>query len=92
MKPLQNPLNLALMADQTPTIFTTTKIAPEDPLWQRPWSDLSFDAIVEAARMIHAFPAEPEIQRYAPLVVSHRLTREEFAALQQLCRQAAVRN
>jgi hypothetical protein len=92
MKPLKHPRSLALMADQTPTIFATTKIAPEDPLWQRPWSDLSFNAIVEAARMIHAFPAEPEIQRYAPLVVSHRLTREEFATLKQLCRRAAARN
>jgi hypothetical protein len=92
MKPLKNPLNLSLISDQTPTIFTTTKIAPDDPLWQRPESNLPLDAIVEAARIIHAFPDDSAIQKFAPLVVSSRLTRGEFANLQRLGKQAARRN
>jgi hypothetical protein len=61
-----------------PTIFQTTRIAPDDPLLERPVTKLSLDLIVEAARIVTEHPTVAGIQKFRQHVVSLRITPEEF--------------
>ena len=65
----------------SPTIFETTPIAPDDPLLQRPVSSLPLEAIANAARIVTAYPTVEAIQKYRRHVVSLRLTPEEYDEL-----------
>lgn len=65
----------------SPTIFETTPIAPDDPLLKRPVSPLPLEAIVNAARIVTAYPTVEPIQKYRRHVVSLRLTPEEYDEL-----------
>ena len=72
--------------------FWTAKISADDPILQRPISTLSMDEIVEAARIVTAFPRVRAIARFAPVVATMRLTPEEYDELRALAASAAARN
>jgi hypothetical protein len=86
------PRKISLISASTPSLFEALKIPADDPVWQRPKSDLPLDVFVQAARIVHAFSHHPDIQKFAPVVASFRLTRAEFAELEKLGRDAAATN
>ncbi len=65
----------------SPTIFDTTHVAPDEPLLQRPFSPLPLDLLVEAARIVTAYPNVPAIQRYRMHVVTLRIAAAELEQL-----------
>ncbi len=68
-------------AADTPSIFETTPIAPDDPLLTRPVSPLPLDAIADAARIVTAYPTVEAIQKFRRHVVSLRITPGEYDEL-----------
>jgi hypothetical protein len=80
------------MKDAGKTIFSTVEVPEDDPILLRPLSTLTVDAIIQAARLVTAFPRNKRIARFAPVIVTFRLTPAELAELRALADDAVIRN
>lgn len=78
--------------EHRPTLFTTVKVAADDPILLRPSSPLTVEECIAAARLLSAFPGDAALAAFARAVVTFRLTPEEFAQIKALAAEAAKRN
>ncbi|HVU33332.1 MAG TPA: hypothetical protein VHE61_07850 [Opitutaceae bacterium] len=74
-----------------PTIFETTRVAPNDPVLLRPLSRLSLQSLVAAAQIVTNYPHVPAIQKFRPQVATLRLTPDEFEELSSCHARARAR-
>ncbi len=72
------------MSSLPPTIFDTTYVPTDHPVFARPYSSLPLEALVEAARIVTAYPGSPEVQKFLTQVVTLRITPEEYDELQSV--------